>query len=123
MFTPFLENQGSENMLHAPWSEHAKETRVLAAKEIAQCFHTLRQSYGYEQMPSPMLEAANTALLVVLGGLARGGSEDACVELSRVFAASSKRFKQARDMIENILSFAQQSGIALPPQVASILNQ
>lgn len=123
MFMPFLENPESEDMTHAFLFEHAKDTRILAAKEISQCFRTLRRSYGYEHMPSPMLEAAYASLLVVVADLGMDESEDACIELCRVFLASSKRFKQARDMIQEIQSFAQNSGIVLPSKATSILNE
>lgn len=123
MFTPFLENPESKDMTHALLSEHAKDTRILAAKEIAQCFRTLRRSYGYEHIPSPMLEAAYAALLVIVTNLGMDESDDACVELCQVFVACSKRFKQARDMIQKIQSFAQKSGIVLPSKATSILNE
>lgn len=43
-------------------------------------------------MPSPMLEAANSALLVAVDNLAMGGSDDARVELCRMFLASRTEY-------------------------------
>lgn len=112
IFTPFLDTK-LEGVSHARHS-HARETRVLAARAIAQYFHTMGQSYGYEQMPSVMLEVANTALRVAVCDLDNSESEEASVELSHVLTAFSKRFKLAKDMIREVQTFVQQSGLVLP---------
>lgn len=111
-FTPFLDIK-SEDVSHAR-RNHARKTQVLASRIIAQYFHMMCQSYGYEQIPSTMLGVAYTALRVAICDLADGESKEASVELFHVLMALSKRFKLAKDMIHEVQDFVQQSGLELP---------
>lgn len=110
-FTPFLDIK-SEDVSHARHN-HARGTQVLAARRIAQYFHAMCQSYGYEQIPSVMLGVAYTALRLAVCDLANGESREASVELCHVLMALSKRFKLAKDMIHEVQGFVQQSGLEL----------
>lgn len=112
IFTPFLDTKSE--VVSLVRHKHARETRVHAARAIAQYFHMMRQSYGYDLLPSVMLEVANTALCVAVCDLESGESQEASEELCHVLKAFSKRSKLAKNMIRDMQSFVEQSGLVLP---------
>lgn len=112
IFTPFLDTKSEAVSLGR--HKYARETRVFAARAIAQYFHMMKQSYGYEQLPSVMLEVSNTALCVAVCDLESAESKEASEELCHVLRAFSKRSKLTKNMIRDMQSFVQQSGLVLP---------
>lgn len=110
-------------MSHLICFNQARNVRVSSAKGIAWHLHNLRSSYGDKRIPSHMLEATNSSLLVLLEDLGSDGSRDAFVELFRILVVFSKRLKQARGIVHKIQSVAQQSGIVLPPEIAMNLHR
>lgn len=123
LFKSFLDHEDPTCMSHLICFNQARHARVQSAKDIAWHLHNLRSSYGDKRIPSHMLEAINSSLLVLLEDLDSGGSRDAFVELFRSLVVFSKRLKQVRGMVRRIQSIAQQSGIVLPPDTALILHR
>lgn len=123
MFNSFLNHEDPTSMSHLVCFDQARNARVSSAKGIAWHLHNLRSFYGDKRIPSHMLEATNTSLLVLLEDLGSDGSRDAFVELFRILVVFSKRLKQARGIVHKIQSIAQQSGIVLPPETAFILHR
>lgn len=122
MFNAFVGYKGLDSPSHPAWFEQSRLTRLQSAKDISRCFGVLRLSYGYKRIPSHMLEAAGTSLVVVMGDLTNEESGNAFFELCRIVVVFGKRLKQAKRMIPRILSIAQQSGIIIPPEAVLILE-
>lgn len=122
LFNAFVGYKGLGGPSHLAWFEQSRLASLQSAKDISQCFSILRLSYGYKRMPSHMLEAAATSLLVVMSDLTNEESRNAFFELCRIVLVFSKRLKQAKRVIPSILSIAQQSEIILPPEAVLILE-
>lgn len=122
LFDAFVGHKSPDDPSHPLWFEQATRIRVQSAKDIARCFRILGISYGYKRIPSHMLEAASTSLLVVMGDLTNEESRNAFMELCRIVIIFSKRLKQAKCVIPRVMSIAQQSGISLPPEAILILE-
>jgi hypothetical protein len=104
-------------------AELSRKIRLQSSKEIARYSRIQRQTYGLNHVPYDMLQATSAGLFVLLDYLSNSECQAAFIELSRLPAALSQRFKLGKSILGQLETAAKKSAISLPPSVLALFKE
>lgn len=101
--------------LRQGWREHTRE--------LTQCLHLYRVSYGLRQIPSQLVIVVQSALHALVYQL-EDTNEARCafIELCHIAMGLRKRFKPIADSVNTILSLSRRGAARLPVEGIAILD-
>lgn len=113
-----MERDGEESM-----ALHLRQSWCIHTREMTQCLHLYRVSYGLRQIPSQLVGVVQTALHALVYQLEdTNEARSAFIELCHVAIGLRQRFKPIADSINTILSLSRSGDARLPVEALAILD-